>query len=91
MIQIIATNRMAMLSIKLIIGKGRRLRKVWYWGNSHLRSRMSDEDEESNSMESDPIPGFGILQVDDKNANCGAQGKRAMKRRFHILNWFLYL
>lgn len=25
-------------------------------------------------MESDPIPAFGNLQVDDKNANCGAQG-----------------
>lgn len=35
---------------------------------------MSDEDEESNSMEFDPIPAFGNLQVDDKNANCGAQG-----------------
>ncbi len=38
-------------------------------------SRLSDEDDESNSMESDPIPAFGNLQVDDKNANCGAQGK----------------
>lgn len=37
--------------------------------------RLSDEDDESNSMESDPIPAFGNLQVDDKNANCGAQGK----------------
>lgn len=35
---------------------------------------MSDEDEESNSIENDPIPAFGNLQVDDKNANCGAQG-----------------
>lgn len=38
-------------------------------------NRLSDEDDESNSMESDPIPAFGNLQVDDKNANCGAQGK----------------
>ncbi|KAG4067032.1 hypothetical protein HA402_000023 [Bradysia odoriphaga] len=37
-------------------------------------NRLSDEDDESNSMESDPIPAFGNLQVDDKNANCGAQG-----------------
>lgn len=42
----------------------------------YLCFRMSDEDEESNSIESDPIPGFGNIQVDDKNANCGAQGKR---------------
>lgn len=39
-----------------------------------FRNRLSDEDDESNSMESDPIPAFGNLQVDDKNANCGAQG-----------------
>lgn len=38
-------------------------------------NRLSDEDDESNSVESDPIPAFGNLQVDDKNANCGAQGK----------------
>lgn len=38
-------------------------------------NRMSDEDEESNSLENDPIPNFGNLNVDDKNANCGgAQG-----------------
>lgn len=39
---------------------------------------MSDEDDESNSMESDPIPAFGNLQVDDKNANCGEQGGGAV-------------
>lgn len=34
----------------------------------------SDDDDESNSAD-DPIPMFGHLQViDDKNANCGAQG-----------------
>lgn len=39
---------------------------------------MSDEEEESVSMDSDPIPTFGNLQViDDKNANCGAQGGAA--------------
>lgn len=38
-------------------------------------NRMSDEDEESNSLENDPIPNFGNLNVDDNNANCGgAQG-----------------
>lgn len=36
---------------------------------------MSDEDEETNSLENDPIAAaFGNLQVDDKNANGGAQG-----------------
>ena len=38
-------------------------------------TRISDDDEESNSLENDPLPSFGNLQVDDKNANCGAQGK----------------
>lgn len=52
----------------------------------YLGFRMSDEDEESNSMESDPIPGFGNLQVDDKNANCGAQGKHAIRRIEYFLN-----
>lgn len=41
---------------------------------------MSDEDDESNSMESDPLPAFGNLQVDDNNANCGAQGDGAVGR-----------
>lgn len=37
---------------------------------------MSDEDEETNSLENDPIAvAFGNLQVDDKNANGGAQGR----------------
>lgn len=44
--------------------------------NDNSRS-MSEDEEESNSMESDPIPAFGNLQVvDDKNANCGDQGGR---------------
>lgn len=39
---------------------------------------MSDEEDESVSMDSDPIPSFGNLEViDDKNANCGAQGGAA--------------
>lgn len=53
---------------------------------------MSDEDEESNSMDSDPIPGFGNLQVDDKNANCGAQGKNMLLKFNFFLNlFFLFL
>lgn len=37
----------------------------------------SDDDDDSNSAD-DPIPSFGHLQViDDKNANCGAQGGAA--------------
>lgn len=37
---------------------------------------MSDEDEETNSLENDPIAtAFGNLQVDDKNANGGAHGR----------------
>lgn len=35
---------------------------------------LSDDEDEDNSMD-DPIPMFGNLQViDDRNANCGAQG-----------------
>lgn len=42
----------------------------------NLYCRMSDEDEETNSLENDPIAvAFGNLQVDDKNANGGAHGK----------------
>lgn len=75
MIQIV-TNRTAMLSIKWTIGKRATTGGMFTWYLAHfLRFRMSDEDEESNSLESDLIPGFGNLQVDDKNANCGAQGK----------------
>lgn len=45
--------------------------------NRNDNRHMSDEDEdESNSIESDPLSMFGNLQVnDDKNANCDAQGK----------------
>lgn len=48
-------------------------------------NRLSDEDDESNSMESDPIPVFGNLQVDDKNANCGAQGKIDVRSTISLL------
>lgn len=34
-------------------------------------SKISDEDEESNSLENDPVPGFGNLRVDERNANGG--------------------
>lgn len=36
---------------------------------------MSDDDEESNSIEIDLITSFVNLQADDKNANSEAQGK----------------
>lgn len=39
------------------------------------RGKTSDEDEESNSLENDPLPGFGNLRVDERNANgAGAKG-----------------
>ncbi|XP_055540972.1 programmed cell death protein 2-like [Wyeomyia smithii] len=40
------------------------------------RGKTSDEDEESNSLEeNDPVPGFGNLRVDERNANgAGAKG-----------------
>lgn len=37
-------------------------------------SKISDEDEESNSLENDPVPGFGNLRVDERNANGGGGG-----------------
>lgn len=42
-----------------------------------ISRKLSDEDDESNSMDSDPLPGFENLNVDDKNANCegGAVGR----------------
>lgn len=48
--------------------------------NKNENRIMSDEDEEESvSMESDPIPLFGHLQlVDDKNANCEGQGGGAV-------------
>lgn len=46
---------------------------------------VSDDEDESNSMDSDPIPLFGNLQViDDKNANCGEQGEQFV----YILKFF---
>lgn len=38
-------------------------------------SKISDEDEESNSLENDPVPGFGNLRVDERNANGGGGAK----------------
>lgn len=38
-------------------------------------NRISDDDDESNSMENDIICGLGNVNIDDKNANCGAQGE----------------
>lgn len=86
MMQTIVTNRTAMLSIKSTIGKGSKTGEFLQEKTHYLGFRMSDEDEESNSMESDPIPGFGNLQVDDKNANCGAQGKQAIRRTEYVFN-----
>uniref|UniRef100_A0A2M4AV22 Putative programmed cell death protein n=1 Tax=Anopheles triannulatus TaxID=58253 RepID=A0A2M4AV22_9DIPT len=41
-------------------------------GNVIQYEKVSDEDDESNSMETDPLPGFGNLHVDERNANaCG--------------------
>lgn len=34
-------------------------------------SKISDEDEESNSLENDLVPGFGNMHVDERNANGG--------------------
>lgn len=41
-------------------------------------NRISDDEDESNSMENDIIGGFDNLNIDDKNANCGAQGKKIL-------------
>ncbi|XP_053695347.1 programmed cell death protein 2-like isoform X2 [Sabethes cyaneus] len=39
------------------------------------RGKTSDEDDESNSLENDPVPGFENLRVDERNANgAGAKG-----------------
>lgn len=41
-------------------------------------NRMGSDDEDDSNSADDPIPMFGHLQViDDKNANCGAQGGAA--------------
>lgn len=34
-------------------------------------NKISDEEEESNSLENDPVPEFGDLRVDERNANDG--------------------
>lgn len=36
--------------------------------------KVSDEDEESNSIDNDILPGLGNLRVDDRNANGGGRG-----------------
>lgn len=36
--------------------------------------RLSDDEDESNSMENDLVCALDSLDVDDRNANCGAQG-----------------
>lgn len=45
-------------------------------------NRMSDEEDESNSLGSDPLPTFNNLGInnDDRNANCG-QGAYAVARQ----------
>lgn len=46
---------------------------------------MSDDEDESNSMD-DPIPMFNNLQViDDKNANCGEQQGLLLHLNFNFL------
>jgi len=35
---------------------------------------LSDDEDESNSLDNDNINGFGNLYIDDKNANLGAHG-----------------
>lgn len=39
-------------------------------------NKISDEEEESNSLENDPVPGFGDLRVDERNANADGHGAR---------------
>lgn len=53
--------------------------------NENDNNRISDEDEETNSME-DSILGLGNINIDDKNANCGAQGGGAVS--IHSQNAF---
>lgn len=49
---------------------------------------MSDDEDESNSMD-DPIPMFNNLQViDDKNANCGEQQGSLFVLTYPILSQF---
>uniref|UniRef100_A0AAG5CY89 Programmed cell death protein 2 C-terminal domain-containing protein n=1 Tax=Anopheles atroparvus TaxID=41427 RepID=A0AAG5CY89_ANOAO len=44
-------------------------------GNVIQYEKVSDEDDESNSMEVEPIPGFENLRVDETNANAGGDGR----------------
>uniref|UniRef100_A0A182NS95 Programmed cell death protein 2 C-terminal domain-containing protein n=1 Tax=Anopheles dirus TaxID=7168 RepID=A0A182NS95_9DIPT len=44
-------------------------------GNVIQYEKVSDEDDESNSMEAEPIPGFENLRVDETNANARGDGR----------------
>ncbi|XP_049283218.1 programmed cell death protein 2-like [Anopheles funestus] len=44
-------------------------------GNVIQYEKVSDEDDESNSMEAEPIPGFDKLRVDETNANARGDGR----------------
>ncbi|XP_053671213.1 programmed cell death protein 2-like [Anopheles nili] len=44
-------------------------------GNVIQYEKVSDEDDESNSMEADPVPGFESLRVDETNANARGDGR----------------
>ncbi|KFB37457.1 AGAP001972-PA-like protein [Anopheles sinensis] len=44
-------------------------------GNVIQYEKVSDEDDESNSMEVEPIPGFENLRVDETNANARGDGR----------------
>uniref|UniRef100_A0A182QKX3 Programmed cell death protein 2 C-terminal domain-containing protein n=1 Tax=Anopheles farauti TaxID=69004 RepID=A0A182QKX3_9DIPT len=44
-------------------------------GNVIQYEKVSDEDDESNSMETEPIPGFENLRVDETNANSRGDGR----------------
>lgn len=53
---------------------GNTLSNEFHCVMKHETRNMSEDEDESNSMD-DPIAMFGNLQViDDKNANCGEQG-----------------
>uniref|UniRef100_A0A336MIW4 CSON002202 protein n=1 Tax=Culicoides sonorensis TaxID=179676 RepID=A0A336MIW4_CULSO len=50
--------------------------------NQKCDNRMSDEDDESNSLGSDPlIPGFNNLGIDDRNANAALAGAYAIEKQ----------
>ncbi|XP_052871138.1 programmed cell death protein 2-like [Anopheles cruzii] len=44
-------------------------------GNVIQYEKVSDEDDETNSMEADPVPGFENLYVDERNANACVDGR----------------